>query len=89
MTRAFVKVVNVSTMEIRLLKLSPAVERMLVAGEVHWGRRRHNGKTHKVDLLIVENEDVWVRLLPYFSYELEKETMKKHRERVLEEVEND
>ncbi len=69
----YVKVINVETMEIRLLKINTAVERMLVEGRVHWGRTRSpiTGKVARADVLLVENEGAWAKLIPYFSYEEE------------------
>ena len=73
MTRAYVKVINTETLEVRLLKVNGAVERMLVDGNLHWGRRRSplTGKVARADVLLVENEEAWAKLLPYFSFEEE------------------
>jgi len=73
MTKAFVKAINVETMEIRLLKINAAVERMLVDGRVHWGRRRSplTGKIARADVLLVETSEAWEKLVPYFSHEEE------------------
>lgn len=75
MAKAFVKVINTETLEVRLLKVNSAVERMLVDGNLHWGRRRSplTGKIARADVLLVETEDAWAKLLPYFSFDAEIE----------------
>ncbi len=69
---AFVKACNMNTLEIRLLKLNRAVERMLVAGSVHWARRQAGERKQTADMLLVEHDDTWAKLLPYFDHTAEK-----------------
>ncbi len=69
---AFVKCINVNTMEIRLLKLNRAVERMLIRGKVHWARRKTGEQEQTSDTLLVEHDDTWAELLPYFDHSAEK-----------------
>lgn len=68
---AYAKCYNAATMEIRLVRLTRAVKAMLVAGEVHWARRKRGERWQTSDLLIIEHEDTWAKLLPYFDHTAE------------------
>lgn len=73
----FAKCVHGLTREIRMLRVNHAVRAMLVKHDTHWAKRS-NGT--KVDVLIISDPELWVRLLPYFTYELEKSVSgRKHR----------
>lgn len=87
MARAHVKVINTSTLELRMLKLNTAVEAMLINGNMHWGRRRSplTGKIAQADVILVETEEAWMRLVPYFSFEAETNG-EKHTAKYSEEL---
>jgi hypothetical protein len=60
------------TGEIRMLRVNNAVRSMLVRHDTHWAKRSNSkGGFTKVDVLIVTDLDLWSRLLPYFTYDLE------------------
>ncbi len=84
----YVKAIFSETAEIRLLRLNRAVAAILESGGARWDRRRNaRGKTVVMDVLIVREFGTWERLLPYFSFDLEKEHLgARHRANAVREI---
>lgn len=73
-----VKCINTESLEIRLVKLNKAVKRMLAAGDVRWAARKTGEKIQRSDVLLIDSQETWGRLLPYFNLDTEK-AGRKHR----------
>lgn len=75
----YAKAVNAQTRELRMLRVNGAVRAMLVRHDTHWAKRSNGrGGSIKLDVLLITSDALWERLLPYFTYELEK-TGRKHK----------
>lgn len=73
-----VKCINTESLEIRLVKLNKAVKRMLAAGDVRWAARKNGEKIQRSDVLLVDSQEMWGKLLPYFNLDTEKLGYKHH-----------
>jgi len=79
----YAKAINANTREIRMIKINNAVRAMLERHDTHWAKRSNGkGGSIKLDVLLIDNDALWERLLPYFTYEYEKagHTHKAHEE---------
>jgi hypothetical protein len=83
----YAKAVNAETREIRMVKVNRAVHGMLARHDTHWAKRSNGrGGFMKLDVLIISDPELWQRLLPYFTYELEKSGHgRKHTPQVVED----
>jgi Holliday junction resolvase-like predicted endonuclease len=85
----YAKAIRSDTMEIRLLKINRAVERILVDAKSYWAARKSKDKIYRTDVLVIHDDASWERLLPYFVFEVEKHGGKHRIEYTLkDETEN-